>query len=128
MYFKKSILTVLFTLISTLCFSQSKLDKLKKILAEDISAKRTEIMVSKLNLNEEEKSKVHELNLKTDKNRKEIFQNSSKFKIPRKLRVENTKYEEELEKILTKEKWKLYGEKKSEIKDEMIVWVDEQEI
>ncbi|WP_196890521.1 hypothetical protein [Aureivirga marina] len=128
MNFKKAIFTGLILLVTTFSFGQSTLEKMKKLPAEDVAKQRTEIMDKKLDLTDEQEVKVQEINLESSKKRKEIFQNTSRFKIPRKLKVVKADYDEKLEKILSPEQFKLYEDKKGEIKDEMIFWVDEQEI
>ncbi|WP_420553697.1 hypothetical protein [Tenacibaculum aiptasiae] len=122
----KKITVVIVLMISTIGFSQSKLEKFKAIPAEEMAKKKTDLMKEKLGLSEEQAKEIFRINLDAFKARKEVVENSSMFSIRKKMKVVGKEEYLKLEEVLSETQLKKYNSKvKKELKEAMSNWMEE---
>jgi hypothetical protein len=93
---------------------------LKNSTPEDRARAQTEWMMSKLFLDPEIETMVYNINLKySEKTHGIIKSHSSRIQKYKELKASSNAKDKELEKILTRDQYKLYKQKKGDMKDEM---------
>lgn len=83
--------------------------------AKDRADMQTEMMVEKLNLTEDQKGKVMEVNLNTALKMDDVFKQTDKMAKFKGLRTVSAEKDKALKGILSKEQFKIYQDMKSEM-------------
>lgn len=120
------ILTILVLVFCSSLYGQSRLDKVKRIPAEDMATKRTALLNETLAFSETQKAEVYQVNLKAAKQRKAVFENASMFTMRKQLKPIKIEVDKALSTILTSEQWQMYNDEdyQEKLKTKMKTWIN----
>lgn len=113
-------LVMLITLISIPVFVMAQTENIKHATTEERAQMQTDWMQSELELDDETTSLVHDINLKYVKKMESLkTSNQSRRNKFREFKAMSDQKDAELKKVLTKEQFDLYQEKKKELKQQI---------
>jgi hypothetical protein len=111
---------MLILLTSGLTYAQDVLEDIKKMSPEENAELMTDWMKSALALDESQAARVHDINLNYAKKNREIVNSGErKLRLHKQLSKSSKEKDGELSKILTKEQYRMYQEKKEDMKAKM---------
>lgn len=125
----KTIAILVFSLISTQAFSQSRMKKMKATPATEMAKKMTTMLTEKLSLTDDQVAKVAPLFLEDAKKKKALMEDASIFTIRGKMKKVNKETTNNLKSVLTSQQIQRYKESISkEMREEFMAWIDKQKI
>lgn len=125
-YINRIVLVLVLVFCSSL-YGQSQLDKVKRIPAEDMALKRTELLAKDLKLSKTQKEAVYEVHLEAAKKRKKVFENASIFSLRKQLKPIKREVDTTLSTILTESQQQLYLDEayQETLKERMKIWIND---